>query len=98
MAVRTRRPAEEFATLVDEGTSAQELRYRELLAVVDALRATAVHVPRPECVANLRAALLDGADAVLQLVDQRPTPRAAVLRLVRLVLGADRLRRRFGHP
>jgi hypothetical protein len=82
VAVRTRRLAEEFATLVDGGTSAQEQRYRELLAVVDALRATRAHVARPECVANLRAALLDGADAVLHPVDQRPTPKAAVLRLV----------------
>jgi hypothetical protein len=97
VAVRTRRLAEEFATLVDGGTSALELRYRELLAVVDGLRATEVPVPRPECVANLRAALLDGAGAVLQLVDQRPTSRAWVLRLVRLVLGADRPHRPFGH-
>jgi len=69
VAVRTRRRAEDFAALVDGRTSAQEQRYRELLAVVSALRATELRVARPDCVANLRAALLEEAEAVLRPAD-----------------------------
>jgi len=79
---RARRLAEEFAALVDGQTSAQEQRYRELLTVVDALRATEVHRAAREYVTDLRAALLGTPEAVLRPVDERLTPRPAALRWV----------------
>ena len=61
-----RRRADEFAALVEQGsTSGPDARYADLLEVVDTLRDAPPVVARPEFVVDLRARLMTAAETAL---------------------------------
>lgn len=70
MPLTTRGRAEEFARLVDQGSTAgHPSRHEDLLALVADLRSLEHPEPRPEFVSDLRAELMAEADAVLEVRD-----------------------------
>ena len=71
--IPARRRAEEFAALVDSGGDATGTRHDDLVELVTALRGTPLVAPRPEFVAELRAALMAEAEIALASVDSRLT-------------------------
>lgn len=71
--IPARRRAEEFAALVDSGGDATGTRHDDLVELVSALRGTPLVAPRPEAVAELRAALMAEAEVALASVDSRLT-------------------------
>ena len=71
--IPARRRAEEFAALVDSGGDATGTRHDDLVELVTALRGTPLVAPRPEAVAELRAALMAEAEIALAAVDSRLT-------------------------